>query len=804
MVYRILLIFVLVFSTVLNLEAQTSDTSDTKVIGEPSNSAGPFFIDGLVTDNETGGPLVGTTVIANPGNKGTVTDVNGKFSFNLEKGYYTLDIRFIGYVAKSIKILVRGDGAIPIGLNEDFVQMEEVIIYSTAPDANIKGVTLGKTNMSIETIEALPPFAGELDVLKSITLLPGISSVGESSSGFNVRGGGADQNLILLDKVTLYNPSHLFGFFSSFNSDVLSDVTVYKGGIPAMYGGRGSSIIDLKYKKADPNNWKGKATLGTISAKLLLEGPIIKDKLSIILGGRTSFSNWQLNAVNDPQIANSSASFFDVNSIVNYNLNENNKLSYSFYYSFDDFKFVNDTLYSWSNMGHVLKWDHAFNKTFALNVSLVSSDYNFNIINRSGVEDFELTSSIRDQGLNLDFLKGLGELGSLTFGAQGKLIEIDPGNLMPVGSLSSIIPNDLESEQALETGLYIQHEFSFLNEKFGLSYGLRYSHFMYMGKNTVFEYEQYLPRSEENIIGETYYDEYEEIITYDGFEPRLSLRYSFNEETSIKAGYNRINQYIHLISNTATIAPTDIWKLSDPYLLPQNVTQYSLGFFKNFANNTIETSIEAYYKDQQNIIEYKDGADLILNNHMETELLNGQGRAYGIELYFRRTVGFLRGWIGYTYSRSLRQVIGSYPEELINGGEWFPSNFDKPHDLTATLEIQANPNINFSSILTYSTGRAISYPTAKFTYFGSDVAYFDQRNDQRAPDYMRIDVSFNFKFNSPKKIFDGKLTLSVFNLLGRKNAFSVFFDDVQNAPPQAYKLSILGIPFPSASYSFTF
>lgn len=779
-------------------------SQDTKVIGNPTGEEGPFSVTGLIIDLDSGEPLVGATIIDNKLRKGTVSDEDGKYSLDLKKGYYTLDISFIGYESQAIEILVRGGGTLNIELVVDLLQMDEVIIYSTEPDANVKGVTLGKTNISIESLEALPPYAGELDVLKSLTLLPGISTVGESASGFNVRGGGSDQNLILLDGVTLYNPSHLFGFFSSFNSDMLSDVTVYKGGIPAIYGGRGSSIVDLKYKKASPNIWNGKASLGTISAKLQVNGPIIKDKLSILVGGRTSFSNWQLNAINDPEIGNSSASFYDANAILNYNLNENNKLSYSFYYSYDDFKFVNDTIYSWSNIGHVLKWDHAFNEKFALKISAVGSKYNFNIINQSGIEDFEISSTITDQALNLDFLKGLDKWGSVSFGAQGKLIEIDPGTLSPIGGSSNIIPNDLESEQAFETGLYIQHELSFLNEKIGFSYGLRYSRFMYVGENTVFGYEQYLPRTEENIISETTYSEYEVINTYDGFEPRISLRYSFNEATSIKAGFNQINQYIHLISNTASIAPTDIWKLSDPYLQPQTVTQYSIGFFKNFNNNTIETSIEAYYKDQQNIIEYKDGANLILNDHLETELLNGQGQAYGIELYFRRTVGFVRGWIGYTYSRSLRKVIGSYPEELINGGDWFPSNFDKPHDLTTTLELQFNPDVRFSSILTYSTGRAISYPAAKFTYFGSSVAYFDQRNDQRAPDYMRIDVSFDFTFHSSKKIFSGDLTLSVFNLLGRKNAFSVFFDDVENAPPQAYKLSVLGIPFPSASYSFTF
>ena len=785
-----------------NSNPQSQD--NTRAVGKPTAAPGPFRVRGRVVDHESIEPLVGATVIAKEINEGTIADHNGNYALILEKGYHTFEISFIGYEPMSLKVLVRGNGLLNIKLEEDLLQMDEVVIYSRRPDANIKGITLGKSSLSIETIESLPPFAGELDVLKSITLLPGVSAVGESSSGFNVRGGGSDQNLILLDKVTLYNPSHLFGFFSSFNSDVLSGVTVYKGGIPAMYGGRGSSIIDLSYKKGNPEKLQGKASIGTISTKLQLDGPIIPNKFTFLVGGRASYSNWLLKAVNDAEIGNSAASFYDVNALLNYELNDNNRFSYSLYNSFDDFKFVNDTTYSWRNIGNVLKWDHAFNETMTLNLSAVSSQYDFSIENNSGISNFDLTSKILDQSVNIDLLKDFRKYGSVAYGVQGKYLKIDPGKLSPIGSESNIIAKDLEAEQAFETGAYFQHEINLLNEKIGFSYGLRYSRFMYMGKKTVFDYQDYVPRTEESIISETTYDDFEVINTYDGFEPRVSLRYSFNESASIKAGFNKINQYIHLISNTASIAPTDIWKLSDPYLLPQRVTQYSLGLFKNFANNTIETSIEGYYKNQQNVIEYKDGAELILNDHLETELLNGRGQSYGVELYFRRTVGFVRGWVGYTYSRSLRQVIGSYPEELINGGDWFPSNFDKPHDLTATLEFQFSPNINFSSIMTYSTGRSISYPSAKFNYFGSDVAYFNLRNDQRAPDYMRIDVSWNFDFNSPRKIFDGKLTLSVFNLLGRKNAFSVFFDDVKNAPPQAYKLSVMGIPFPSASYSFNF
>ena len=775
---------------------------EVEVIGSPTDEPGPFLVEGIVVDFDEAEPLVGATVFVEEIRDGTITDENGKFQLRLDKGYYTFKVSFIGYEPRVVNTLVRGEGIVQVLLKEDLVQMEEVLILSTKPDANVRGATLGKASLSIESIEALPPFAGEFDVLKSILLLPGISSVGEASSGFNVRGGSVDQNLILLGGAPLYNPSHLFGFFSAFNSDVIRDVTVYKGGIPGRYGGRGSSIVDLMYKSGDLGNWGGKASVGTTSAKLALNGPIVENKLSVYLAGRVSFANWMLRLTDDPQVSNSAAAFYDVNAIVNYFMNTNNSFSYAFYRSHDDFKFVNDTSYAWNNTNHVLSWNHNFNERLRMSVSGVRSEYEFLIKNRSGFDDFDVISDILDQGLNIDFNQDFSDKSLLSFGVQTKLVEINPGELKPRG-ISSIVPFSVENERALESGIYFQHDLE-LGQRVGFSYGLRYSNFNYLGSRTVNSYEQYQPRNEENIIDQTTFGTNEVIQSYDGFEPRVSARYSFNETTSVKAGFNRINQYIHLISNTTSIAPTDIWKLSDPYLKPQTVTQYSIGFFKNFNNNTIETSLEGYYKDQGNLIEYKDGAELVLNPHLETELLNGRGYSYGIELYLRRKVGVVRGWVSYTYSRSFRQVIGSFPEELINNGDYFPANFDKPHNLNTTLELAFNPRVRFSSILTYSTGRPITFPAAKFLYQGNEIAYFTERNGKRAPDYMRVDVSFTFALNGQRKIFGGDLVLSVFNLLGRKNAFSVFFNDLPGVPPEAYKLSILGTPFPTISYSFEF
>jgi len=773
------------------------------LIGKEAKREGLFRVDGKVIDIITGEPLVGVNIFLEAQKKGATTDKYGRFMLVLLMGDYDARVSFIGYETITVPFTVRSHGLLKIRLSEELLELDEVIIAAIAADQNIQSTDLGKSTITIKEIEALPPFAGEIDVLKSIILLPGVSTVGEASSGFNVRGGSSDQNLILLGGAPLYNPSHLFGFFSSFNSDVIKDVTLYKGGIPAKYGGRGSSVLDLSFKTGDFNDWSGKASLGLISTKIVADGPIIKDKLSLIVAGRTSYSNWILNSINDKDISNSAASFYDVNGILNYQLDSKNDLSYSFYRSFDDFKFASDTAFLWTNQNHVLKWNHEFNENFLLSLSFARTAYNFKIKNKAGFSNFELKSGIIDQGASLGLTYELGEGNTVSIGIQSKELNINPGEMTPLNSGSSVSAKFTEEEKGLESGAYLQHDID-ITQKLSLTYGLRYSQFRYLGSNTIFEYEAFTPRREENIINQLNFSNNETIKMFDGFEPRFALRWALSTSSSLKIGFNRMFQYIHLISNTTTIAPTDVWKLSDPHIAPEKVTQYSIGLFKNFRNNSIETSVEAYYKDLDNIVEYIDGAELILSDHLETELLNGIGKSYGLEFYLKKKMGRLTGWVGYTWSRSKRQVIGAYPEEIINNGEWFPSNFDKPHDLTAVAEYWLGNNVKFSSVFTYSTGRPVTFPAAKFRYVNTQLAFYDNRNLNRGPDYHRVDVSFTFHFSSNKRALKGDWVFSVYNLYGRKNAFSVFFDALGGQPPQAYKLSILGIPFPSLSYSFKF
>jgi TonB dependent receptor-like, beta-barrel/CarboxypepD_reg-like domain/TonB-dependent Receptor Plug Domain len=776
---------------------------DIITIGTPNNEYNIHNVYGKVIDRRDRSTLPGVNIFIKSLGKGVSTDSDGNFMIKLRKGRYTLSVTFVGYKESTLVINVVGDGRLLIKLDEDLTELEEVIVTGREPDANVSSTDLGRTDLSVESIRELPPFLGEVDVLKTITLLPGVSTVGEASSGFNVRGGGSDQNLILLGGAVLYNPTHLFGLYSAFNSELVDNVTLYKGGIPAKFGGRTAAIVEIDYKDGGLTDWSGLVTAGTVSSKFSVNGPLVKDKLSLSLGGRVSYLNYLLNMVNDPDVASSEAFFFDGNALLTYRLNDKNKLSYSFYQSGDQFRLASDTAYVWQNQGQALNWTHSFNEHLSMELSLVRSKYDFAIRNESNINSFSIDSGILDDAANLDFEFSLNDKSELYFGVQTKLIRINPGVLVPGDDQSAINPKTLETEKALESAIYLQHDLQ-IGEKLALSYGLRYNYYNYLGPRSIAEYEQFLPLSDETIVSETPYQNNEVIMQNSGFEPRASLRWSLNGTTSLKLGYNRMYQYVQVISNTTTIAPTDIWKLSDPFIDPQIVDQYSIGLFKNYQDNSWETSIEAYYKDINNIVEYKDGADLILKENLETELLTGIGRAYGIELYIKKKYGRLTGWFSYTYSRSLRLVTGAYPITRVNNGDWYPSNYDKPHDGTAVMNYNINPLVSFSAIFTYSTGRAITIPSAKFNFDGSEIAYFDNRNQERAPDYHRLDLSLKFTFPAKKKIFQGEWVMAIYNVYGRRNAFSVFFDDIQGQPPQAFQLSVLGVPFPSFSYTVKF
>jgi len=783
--------------------AQTTAPSKREVIGRDIGQLKGIKISGRIIDEISGAALIGATVTVPELSVTKITDNNGGFELILDRAEYTIQFRYVGYETLDYPITAVGDGRLSIKMLQEDFQLDDVVIFGRDPEKNIRSTDMGAITLSMNTMRELPPFLGEVDIIRSLATLPGVSQVGEASSGLNVRGGGVDQNLIQFAGAPIYNPSHMFGLFTAFNADVVNDVTLYKAVVPARFGGRSSAILDILPKAGSVDKWGGDLMVSNFSGKLSVNGPLIKDKVSILGGFRISYINWFLNSLSNPTVKNSNANFYDGNLVISAPVSENNEFTYSYYTSYDDFAFASDTTISWKNTAHSLQWKSKLSSKLSLEALGYYSLYDYGIFNQSGINNFEINSGIQDLGGKVFLGYSFSETNKVTFGGEFKQVQIQPGDLIPTGEQQEILPQKVQDELGQEAGIHFQHEFE-LGEKFGISYGLRYDVYRYLGPRTVRQYAENRPISDGSAIGETKYGDGEVIQTYDGLGPRVSFRYSLSKASSIKLGYNKMYQFIHLISNTATIAPTDVWKLSDNFLEPQIADQYSLGFYNNFKGNIFETSIEVYYKDLQNVVEYKDGATLIMQNHLETELIPAEGQAYGVELYVKKNLGRLTGWVSYTYSRSLRRVVTPFEEENINNGEWYASNFDKPHDLTLIGNYKVSTNTSISATFAYSTGRPVTFPEAKFDYSGINLAYFDSRNQQRIPDFHRLDLSVNFKFKGEGRFFDGDWTFALLNVYGRKNPFSIFFDDAEGAPPQAFRLAILGVPLPSLSYAIKF
>lgn len=795
--------YLLLFFLLLTQFGLAQTTLKKEVIGRDFGQMSGIKITGRITDEITGEALVGATVTVPELNLNKITDNNGSFDLILDRAEYTLEFRYIGYETILYPIVAVGDGRISLKMLQEDFQLDDVVIFGRDPEKNIRSTDMGAITLSMNTVRELPSFLGEVDIIRSMATLPGVSQVGEAAAGLNVRGGGADQNLIQFAGAPIYNPTHLFGLFTSFNPDIVNNVTLYKSVIPTRYGGRGSSILDIIPKAGSITNWGADVMVSNVSGKVSFNGPLVKDKVSVLGGIRGSYMNWFLKALSNPSLKNSRANFYDGNVVISAPISDKNEFTYSFYRSYDDFAFASDTTISWINTSHTLQWKSMLSEKINLEALGYYTQYDYSIFNRSGLNDFDLNSGIKDYGVKLFMTYLFSETNRVSFGGDFKQLNLQPGDLVPSGSENGLLPKKVQAESGRESGVNFQHEFE-LGEKFGMSYGIRYDLFYYLGPRTVRDYATNRAISDGSVIGEKAYGDGETITTYQGLGPRGSLRYSFSKSSSIKVGYNKMYQFIHLISNTATIAPTDVWKLSDTFLKPQIVDQYSLGYYNNFKGNIFETSIELYYKDLQNVVEYKDGANLIMQNHVETELIPAQGKAYGIEFYVKKNLGRLTGWASYTYSRSLRRVLTPFEEDIINDGDWYPSNFDKPHDLTLIGNYKLSSSTSISATFGYSTGRPVTYPEAKFDYAGNSLAYFNQRNAQRLPDFHRLDLAVNFKINGSGKFFDGEWTFSVMNVYGRKNPFSLFFVDKLGAPPQAMKLAILGVPLPSISYSISF
>ena len=644
---------------------------------------------------------------------------------------------------------------------------------------------------------------GESDIIKSVLLIPGVQSVGEGSAGFNVRGGSSDQNLILLYGSPVYNSSHFFGFFSAVNSDIIRDVTLYKGGIPARFGGRISSVLDITSRDGNRKEFNGNAGISPVAAHLMLEGPIIKDTCTYILTGRSTYSNWVFDLIDNATLKNSMASFYDVNGRITWDINSNNKIDISSYISHDSFRFNSDTLYGYDNSIVSMRWRHFFNKRFFSLISANNSNYRYNVSSEALPEEaFKLTHKVNSTGLKADFNWYQGRT-EVNFGADLTNYSILPGSYLPTGDSSLVVPKKLQVQRAIESGLYIDDKYV-VNDFLSVNAGIRYSSFFAMGPGTFYTYDPRYPRNLSTVTDTTNYSSGQIYRVYGGPEFRLSFNFRTGSRNSLKLNYNRTRQYLHLLSNTTTISPTDTWKLSDYHLKPQTGDQLAAGFYQMLFNSSVETSVELYYKRIANMVDFKSGTDLVMAGNIEKDLVNVRGKAYGVELSMKKDEGRVRWSVGYTYSRTLLRSAGRFSDETINRGEWFPASYDKPHDLVATFNFLFSRRFSLSANYNYSTGRPITYPVA--IYYMGDIlmVHYSDRNKYRIPDYMRLDLSVKLSGNlKSNKIANPHWVFSVYNLLGRHNVYSIYFRN-ESGRINGYKLSVFGQAIPSLSFNFDF
>lgn len=774
------------------------------VLGQDS-----YTINGKITDKDNGETLFGASVFLKNTNIGVVTNEYGFYSITAPKGSYVLVISYMGYLDINQEIQLDKDQKLDFEVEEYTTRLDEIVVTAEESERiSLKKPEMSIAKLNIKTVKQMPVVLGEVDIIKSIQLLPGVTNNGEGSSGFNVRGGAVDQNLVLLDEAIIYNTSHLLGFFSVFNADAIKDMKLYKGGIPARFGGRASSVLDIRQKDGNSKNFSLTGGIGVISSRLAAEGPMFKDKGSFLVAGRGSYAHLLLKASGEEN----SAYFYDLNLKTNYNLNENNRLFLSGYFGRDAFDFGDSFDSSYGNLSGNLRWNHIFNDRLFSNLSLIYSKYDYDLGIK--IEEFEWISSINNYNLKYDLAYYVNDRFKLDFGASGIYYDFDPGQVRPTSETSAINPLSLDRKKALESAAYIDAEHK-LTDKLTAQYGLRYSIFNRLGGQAMVDYANDQPvvynstlgiyqRGTE--IGETDFEKGETIKSYGNLEPRVSLAYQLNDVSSVKAGYSRVAQYIHLLSNTTSVTPLDVWTPSGQFIEPQLSDQYALGYFRNFMDKTYSLEVEAYYKTISNRIDYIDGSDLIGNNTIETEILNGESRAYGLEFLVRKTEGRLTGWLAYTLSKSEQRTPGGNAGGPgINDGKWYNTPFDRTHDLSLTGAYQLNDKWSFGTNLVFQTGRPVTYPNGQYEYEGLSIASYSDRNSDRLPSYHRLDVSATYVPNrKPNKRWKGEWVFSIYNLYNRKNAAAISFgQNIETGANQATRVAIFGM-VPSVTYNFKF
>lgn len=769
----------------------------------PNSANKTYELKGVFINSTTGEPLANLALSTVDGSKYTITDAQGRYSIRLPYGLNKLETNLLGFERIRQHVVLYGDGYLNLQLRESTESLDEVVVKSKK-DANVRDAVVGVTSIDIQSIKTIPLVLGERDVLKVATTMPGIKTAGEGSSGFNVRGGRADQNLILLDDAVLYNPSHFLGFFSAVNPFTTGSLEIYKASIPAEYGGRLASVFDIETKAGNMEKFSGEGSVGPITANLAVEVPVIKGKASLITGFRATYSDWILRSLDEEELKNSEASFYDGIIKYKHNIDNNNTLQGTVYYSKDRFSITSDSIFDYQNRLISLNYGHRFNEKSRGEVVLVSSQYTYGINYEARAnQNFEFDYELNEYQAKLNFNYNLNKQHKFTYGLSSKLYSIDPGNISPIGLNSDVMTKRIDTEKGLESAIYLSDMFE-INDKLMLDVGLRFSYYAALGSATQRVYEAGAPKSESSVIEVKTYGNNEFIKTYGYPEYRISTRYLLGNDFSIKGGFNTTVQYLHLLSTNTTMSPTDIWKLSDLNIKPQRASQFSLGLFKNVPQSGLEISLEGYYKKMNHLLDYKIGAQLILNETLETELLQGEGKAYGVEFLLKKNEGRFNGYLGYSYSRSLVKLDSQILRERVNNGDFFPANYDKPHDFSVVANYKLTRRFSFSGNFSYQTGRPITYPIGRFIYAGEEHVLYSDRNQFRIPDYFRLDLGVNIEGSHKlKKWAHSFVNISVYNVLGRNNPYSVFFVN-ESGKIQAYKTSIFSVPVPTITYNFKF
>ncbi|MBN1415555.1 MAG: TonB-dependent receptor [Bacteroidales bacterium] len=765
-----------------------------------SYNQGKYTISGYVSD-ENGEMLIGVNIYIPNTILGTVSNTYGFYSLTLPKGSYTLVYSYIGYEIHQIPLTLNSDVQQNIILKPESREIQEVLVTAQRKDRNIREINMGMVTLQAKTIKKIPNLMGETDIIKSIQLLPGVQTSVEGSSGFYVRGGNADQNLVLLDGATVYNPSHLFGFFSVFNGDAVKNVELFKGGIPAEYGGRLSSVLDVRMKEGNTQKIHGNAGIGLISSRLTVEGPVLKDRISFLVSARRTYSDLMLLFAKDTLAKESKFYFYDLNAKVNVKINENNRIFISGYFGRDVNAFGELFQMNYGNATGTLRWNHSYSGRVFSNLTLIYSDFDYEIGVPQGTFGFKWLSHIVDKGLKNDYTFYLNTNNTLQFGFQVIYHTIRPGVTEQMGETSFINSIDYPDVHSIESALFLGNEQK-IGSRLSLQYGLRFSLFNNIGPATVYGYDR-----DHNVNDTLLYEEWDVFNTYGNLEPRLGIRYMLGDKSSLKAGYNRMAQYLHLASNSTATFPLDMWFSCSPNVKPQLADQVALGYFRNFLRNSIEVSVEVFYKKLKNSIDFKDHAQLVPNTFLEGELRIGTTESYGAEFMIRKESGKLNGWISYAYIHTRRHI----PE--INYGKEFPPPYDKPHNISVVIQYEISKRFDAAINWVYSSANPVTVPRAGYYYGGIWVPEYSERGGTRIPGtaYHRMDLSVNWNFMISR--LKGNLNLSVYNVYNRHNAFAVYFrdkslsygerDDLTGSEVEVVKLYLFPI-IPTLTFNINF